>query len=377
MKKKFIFAGVICLLLGMLVISTMLGKDKISSIELYREYESIIDDANKTHDVSLVLVPLNEMDLDRMPTVNKFQHNVDEMVKSVQYISQHQGGQIPNPTFAQEFLGELFNPEQRTVGLGTHQVSEPTTSYADELGMTWNADIDVVVSTPTGSVHYYIQQVPKSEMTVEEMPKGYTLEAVGKAWSQLSSDFKSCAVYQQFTMTKNGVSVTLVPWIVLEVDEDTGAIAISEENDGGDLRNGLQAIPESILEVAVEKDLSAEMVPILKKYLAEDSSQYRYISHEELWASETEDLTWELNALRNLSMDLCRNADVGDKVPAGYMYHENTAYTLTEWTDDHLALTKYELLHSTEEDAPLYHLDHVLMVQEMEDWEREIYGYNE
>ena len=341
---------------------------------LYQEYETIIQEANETHDVELSLAPLEEMDPERMPTVTKFQHDVDEMVEAIQYIGQYQGGQVPERTFAQEFFRELFNLDRRIIGMGDRIVSETTDGYAAELGMIWNVEVNVVISTPTGPVDFYVQKIMDQEMTAGTMPAGYTVKAVGETWSQVSSDYRSCAVYRQFILTQNGVSATVVPWIVLEVNGETAAVTVSGEEDDEALRP--RAVSGSIPTEAVGKDTRDALAHVIKTYLKGDFGAYCYISHEELWALGPEELTWEQEALQELSMDLYR--DTGG-VPSGYLYERDTAYTLEEWHGEQMALTEYELLRPADEgsDDPLYRMDHVLMVQGMQEWEWEIYGYGE
>ncbi|MBQ9853287.1 MAG: hypothetical protein IJO69_07170 [Ruminiclostridium sp.] len=341
---------------------------------LYQEYETIIQEANETHDVELSLAPLEEMDPERMPTVTKFQHDVDEMVEAIQYIGQYQGGQVPERTFAQEFFRELFNLDRRIIGMGDRIVSETTDGYAAELGMIWNVEVNVVISTPTGPVDFYVQKIMDQEMTAGTMPAGYTVKAVGETWSQVSSDYRSCAVYRQFILTQNGVSATVVPWIVLEVNGETAAVTVSGEEDDEALRP--RAVSGSIPAEAVGKDTRDALAHVIKTYLKGDFGAYCYISHEELWALGPEELTWEQEALQELSMDLYR--DTGG-VPSGYLYERDTAYTLEEWHGEQMALTEYELLRPADEgsDDPLYRMDHVLMVQGMQEWEWEIYGYGE
>lgn len=349
------------------------GWDRETAPEvLYQEYETIIAEANETHGVELTLAPLEEMEPERMPTVNKFQHDVDEMVETVQYIAQYQGGQVQERTFAQEFFRELFNLDRHIVGIGTREVSETTDSYTAELGMTWNVEVDVVISTPTGPVDFYVQKIMDQEMTAGTMPVGYTVKAVGETWSQVSSDYRSCAVYRQFILTQNGVSATVVPWIVLEVNAETAAVTISEETNGGELRPRVVSGP--IPAEAVGKDTRDALAHVIKTYLKGDFSAYRYISHEELWALGPEELTWEQESLRELSMDLYRNTGA---VPAGYLYERDTAYTLEEWHGEQMALTEYELLRPADggSDEALYRMDHVLAVQKMQEWEREFYYY--
>ncbi|MBR5533896.1 MAG: hypothetical protein IKU62_03540 [Ruminiclostridium sp.] len=343
---------------------------------LYQAYEDMVAEANETYDVDLTLAPLEEMDPERMPTVTRFRHDVDEMVEAVQYIAQYQGGKVPERTFLQEFFRELFKRDRQMLDVGTREVSETTDGYTTELGMTWNVDVDVVVSSPTGPVDFYIQKILEQEMTPGELPEGYTVEAVGEAWTQIASDWNSCAVYRQFILTQNGVSARVVPWIVLEVNEDTGAVVVSEAADGGDLPSGasLLEVPETIPAEAVGKDTRNEMVHVLRSYLAGDTSGYQYIPHDELWAMEPDRLTWEQKALRVLSLDQYKSTGL---VPSGYLYKGKTAYTLEEWQGDRLALTEYELLPSEDEDGSLYRMDHVLAVQRMQEWEREIYGYYE
>ena len=348
------------------------GWDRETAPEvLYQEYEAIVAKANETHDVALSLAPLEEMDPERMPTVNKFQHDVDEMVEAVQDIGQYQGGQVPERTFIQEFFRELFNLERHIIGIGTREISETTDSYAAELGMTWNVEVDVVISTPTGPVDFYVQKILEQEMTAGTMPAGYTVQAEGEAWTQISSDWRSCAVYRQFTLTQNGVSATVIPWIVLEVNGETAAVTVSGEKDDEDLRPRVVSGP--IPEEAVGKDTRDALAHVIKTYLKGDFGAYRYISHEELWSLGTEELTWEQEALRDLSMDLYR--DTGG-VPSGYLYEGDTAYTLEEWHGEQLALTEYQLLPS-EDSGALYRMERVLMLKEMQEWEWEIYGYEE
>lgn len=369
----FLVGGVTWVTVEAQMSEQVFGWDRETAPEvLYQEYETIIAKANETHGVELTLAPLEEMDPGRMPTVTRFQHDVDEMVEAVQYIAQYQGGQVPERTFAQEFFRELFNLDRRIVGMGTREVLETTNGYADALGMTWNVDIDVVVSTPTGPVDFYIQRFLEGEMTAGTMPAGYTVKAVGETWSQVSSDYRSCAVYRQFILTQNGVSATVVPWIVLEVNAETAAVTISEETNGGELRPRVVSGP--IPAEAVGKDTRDALAHVIKTYLKGDFSAYRYISHEELWALGSEELTWEQESLRELSMDLYRNTGA---VPAGYLYERDTAYTLEEWHGEQMALTEYELLRPADEgsDEALYRMDHVLAVQKMQEWEREFYYY--
>ena len=249
----FLVGGVTWVTVEAQMSEQVFGWDRETAPEvLYQEYEAIVEEANETHDVDLTLAPLEEMDPDRMPSVNKFQHDVDEMVEAVQYIAQYQGGQVPERTFAQEFFRELFNLDRRHLGLGDRIISEVTDSYAAELGMTWNVDVNVVISTPTGPVDFYVQKILGEEMTAGEMPDGYTVKAVGATWSQVSSDLKACAVYRQFVLTQNGVSTTVIPWIVLEVNRDTGAVVVSEDVDGRfsrecDLETLSQGAPELLI----------------------------------------------------------------------------------------------------------------------------------
>ena len=371
----FLVGGVTWITVEAQVSQQTYGWDRETAPEvLYQEYEGIVAKANETHDVALSLAPLEEMDPERMPTVNKFQHDVDEMVEAVQYIAQYQGGQVPERTFAQEFFRELFNLDRHIIGMGTREVSETTDSYAAELGMTWNVEVDVVISTPTGPVDFYVQKIMEQEMTAGTMPDGYTVQAVGETWSQTSSDWMSCAVYRQFTLTQNGVSATVVPWIVLEVNGETAAVTVSEERNDEELRPRVVSGP--IPEEAVGKDTRDALAHVIKTYLSGEFSAYRYISHGELWSLGPEELTWEQEALRDLSMDLYR--DTGG-VPSGYLYERDTAYTLEEWHDEQFALTEYELLgpEDAQPGVPLYRMDHVLMVQGMQEWEWEIYGYEE
>ena len=371
----FLVGGVTWVAVEAQVSQQTYGWDRETAPEvLYQEYTAIVEKVNETHGVDLTLAPLEEMDPNRMPSVTKFQHDVDEMVEAVQYIAQYQGGQVPERTFAQEFFRELFNLDRHIVGIGTREVSETTDSYAAELGMTWNVEVDVVISSPTGPVDFYVQKIMEQEMTPGEMPEGYTVQAVGETWSQTSSDWRSCAVYRQFTLTQNGVSATVVPWIVLEVNAETAAVTVSGEKEDEELRP--RVVSGSIPAEAVGKDTRDALAHVIKTHLNGDFGAYRYISHEELWALGPEELTWEQEALRELSMDLFRDTGA---VPSGYLYERDTAYTLEEWHGEQMALTEYELLRPADEgsDDPLYRMDHVLMVQGMQEWEWEIYGYGE
>ena len=371
----FLVGGVAWVTVEAQMSQRVFGWDRETAPEvLYQEYETIIQEANETHEVALTLAPLEELDPERMPTVNKFQYDVEEMVEAVQYIAQYQGGQVPERTFAQDFFRELFNLDRHIVGMGTREISETTDGYADALGMTWNVDIDVVVSTPTGPVDFYIQRFLEGEMTAGEMPEGYTVKAVGPTWSQVSSDYRACAVYRQFVLTQNGVSATVVPWIVLEVNAETAAVTVSEERNDEEFRPRVVSGP--IPAEAVGKDTRDALAHVIKTYLNGAFDAYHYISHEELWSLGAEELTWEQEALRDLSMD--RYRDLG-AVPCGYLYEGDTAYTLEEWHGDQFALTEYELLSPeyAQPGGPLYRMERVLMVRGMQEWEWEIYGYEE
>ena len=77
----FLVGGVTWVTVGAQVSQQVFGWDRETAPEvLYQEYETIIQEANETHEVDLSLAPLEEMDPERMPTVNKIQHDEDEMV---------------------------------------------------------------------------------------------------------------------------------------------------------------------------------------------------------------------------------------------------------------------------------------------------------
>ena len=227
----FLVGGVAWITVEAQMSQQVFGWDRETAPEvLYQAYEDMVAQANESHDIDLTLVPLEEMDPEHMPTVTRFQHDVDEMVEAVQYIAQYQGGQVPERTFAQEFFRELFNLDRRRIGMGTREISEITERYASALGISWLVTADVGVSTPAGPVDYYIQLVLEPGMEPEELPSGYEVEVVGEAWSQIALDKRSCTIYRQFILSKNGISATVVPWIVLEVNVETAAVTVSGEN---------------------------------------------------------------------------------------------------------------------------------------------------
>lgn len=85
------------------------------------------------------------------------------------------------------------------------------------------------------------------------------------------------------------------------------------------------------------------MRSVIQAVFDKDLSEYTYISHGELWDMGRGEVPLELKALFSLAADLFVSAQEGEKIPLGYLYQGNTAYTVVEQPDGSLKLTEYAL----------------------------------
>lgn len=134
---------------------------------------------------------------------------------------------------------------------------------------------------------------------------------------------------------------------------------------GGDhLRNGSLAEESQNASVRESNDWMGEekgdvMRDLIQTVFDKDLHGYAYISEGELWDIGSGEVPLEWNALIDLARDIFVDAQEGEKLPLGYLYRGNTAYTVVEQPDGSLQLTEYQL-HSPataeELDETLYHV---------------------
>lgn len=226
--KKVIAALLALCVFHLVGVSAFAAKVEKSPKELYQEYEAIVEEANEIYGLDLTLCPLEDMDQDHMSPVQGFQADVDELVETILFMENQQGGQEPGQSFFQGLFLKLFGPSKEDRGVGTKTVSVNTAFYATCLGMDWTLSPIFVVNTPAGEPSYYLEGVRSVDMTPGTLPAGYEAVANGSPWYEVTANKKHCTVYQQFTLTKNSVSGTVTPWVEFHVDAGTGVITVGE-----------------------------------------------------------------------------------------------------------------------------------------------------
>lgn len=226
--KKIIAVLLSLYLLSSVGVSALAAKAEQTPKELYQAYEAIVEEANETYGLDLALCPLEDLDQDHMSPVQGFQADVDELVKTILFLDEEQGGREPEPNFFQGLFRRLFGPSKENCGVGTKTVSVNTAVYAEGLGIDWDLSPIFAVNTPTGEPSYYLESVRGVDMVPTTLPTGYKAVADGSPWYEVSENQRDCTVYQQFTLTKNAVSGTATPWVAFHVDGDTGVITVGD-----------------------------------------------------------------------------------------------------------------------------------------------------
>lgn len=118
---------------------------------------------------------------------------------------------------------------------------------------------------------------------------------------------------------------------------------------GGDnLRNGSRAEESQNASVKASNDWLGEgkgdvMRDVIQTVFGKDLRAYMYISEGELWDIGSGEVPPEWKALIDLARDIFVDAQEGEKLPLGYLYRGNTAYTVVEQPDGSLQLTEYQL----------------------------------
>lgn len=224
--KKIIAALLSVGMLSSIGVSALAAQAEQTAQDRYQAYEAIVAEANERYGLDLTLCPLADIDQDHMSPVQGFQADVDELVRTILYIEENQGGQEPEQTFFQRLFLTLFGPSKEDRGVGTKTVSVDTASYASYLGLDWELSPIFVVNTPTGDPSYYLESVRNVDMTPVTLPMGYEAVADGSPWYEVSENERGCTVYQQFSLTKNAVSGTVTPWVAFCVDENNGVITV-------------------------------------------------------------------------------------------------------------------------------------------------------
>ncbi len=85
-----------------------------------------------------------------------------------------------------------------------------------------------------------------------------------------------------------------------------------------------------------------KMAAVIQTMFGHDLSDYQYISFSELW--ETEDLSGDLEKIKEILMDRYIGIKVGEFIPMGFLYKDSTAYTVVEQSDGSVVLSEYKLL---------------------------------
>lgn len=184
-------------------------------------------------------------------------------------------------------------------------------------------------------------------------------------------DFNSGAIYKNRSITSHNVLKTSVltdeverNWNLSEIAVQAQGLArtrymdntVDEKSNkgtvayiGGDnLRNGSRAEESQNASVKASNDWLGEgkgdvMRDVIQTVFGKDLRAYMYISEGELWDIGSGEVPPEWKALIDLARDIFVDAQEGEKLPLGYLYRGNTAYTVVEQPDGSLQLTEYQL----------------------------------
>ena len=198
-------------------------------VQLYQEYEAVVEEVNERHGLNLMLCPFKEIDQQHMGPVQGVQADAKELAKTVQFMDEWQGAKKQEQRPIQKFVCKVFRLNKEERGVGNKLVSVNTEFYASCLGMDWTVSPIVSVNTPTGEPDCYIQDVRNVDMVLVSLPTGYEAVANGSAWYEISPNKKSCTIYQQFTLTKNYLNISIVPKVILQVDSETGVVSVGKQ----------------------------------------------------------------------------------------------------------------------------------------------------
>lgn len=84
------------------------------------------------------------------------------------------------------------------------------------------------------------------------------------------------------------------------------------------------------------------MVALIQDTYGYNLNDFSYVPTGALDTDEVKGET--LRAILDISIDIGASAEVGDKIPFGYLYQGNTAYAIVEQSDGTVKLTQYQLL---------------------------------
>ena len=87
------------------------------------------------------------------------------------------------------------------------------------------------------------------------------------------------------------------------------------------------------------------MAAVIDTVFGYDLREYAYVSYVELWTDEAipEEHAWLQCILRDIFIEI----EEGQFMPMGFLYKDDTAYTVVEQPDGTLSLTQYSLLPET------------------------------
>ena len=228
MKKSILLVLSFCIL-NFAILPASAAAERKTPETIYQTYKKIVQEANNTHDVVLTLAPLEEMNVNCMPTIKQFQNDVDAMVDAAKYFESQPGIQLSDKGIIYRIYHKLIANNGFVWGAGERTLSISTTSYAKEIGILWSLSPVIRVNTAPGTPNYYIGQVRDANMTLVTLPEGYQAKANSEFWYGRSYNLKTCTIYQQFILTKDYLSIHVVPHVSFFVDSKTGSIYVGEQ----------------------------------------------------------------------------------------------------------------------------------------------------
>lgn len=87
--------------------------------------------------------------------------------------------------------------------------------------------------------------------------------------------------------------------------------------------------------------LGDNMISVINQVFSRDLSEYQYICFDDLWV---ESVSSALEPMQDILIDLYINAEVGERLPLGFLYQGTSAYTVVEQPDGSLTLTHFSLI---------------------------------
>lgn len=86
--------------------------------------------------------------------------------------------------------------------------------------------------------------------------------------------------------------------------------------------------------------LGDNMSSVINQVFSRDLSEYQYVCFDDLWV---ESVSSELEPLQDILIDLYIDAEVGERLPLGFLYQGTSAYTVVEQPDGSLTLSHFSL----------------------------------